>query len=46
MRSTRAQAVSNSVSRSLETRRLKASSISCLLRPLTAMMKGKPNLAV
>ena len=46
MRSTWASAVASSVSRSLLRRRWNAARISALLRPLTAMMNGKPNLRV
>ena len=45
MRSTCASAVASSVSRSLLRRRSNAARISALLKPLTAMMKGKPKRA-
>ena len=46
MRSTCAQASANSVARSLASLRWKAARIEALVLSRTAMMKGKPNLAV
>jgi hypothetical protein len=46
MRSTCAQASSNSVARSLPRRRWKAARIEALVLSRTAMMKGKPKVAV
>ena len=45
MRSTWAQAVANSVARSLAMRVSKAARMRALSRPRTAMMNGKPNFA-